>query len=79
MSKIYERTQTPVSQGINSLPNNKISDWSKLKAIADNKIEVVKMMTFFLDRVESTVGKGENSECFHRAFYPGSSKVGIVW
>ena len=29
---------------ISTLPNNKILAWSKLKAFADNKIDVVKMM-----------------------------------
>ena len=74
----------------NSLPNDKILDWSKLNAFADNKIKVpiLKMMIFVFDRVENIVGKGENAcyqhyllfpQCFQRAFYPGSLKVGIVW
>ena len=41
----------------NSLPNDKILDWSKLKVFADNKIKVLKMMIFVFDRVENTVGK----------------------
>ena len=28
-----------VNRSINTLPNDKISDWSKLKAIADDKID----------------------------------------
>ena len=35
------------------------SEWSKLKAFADDKIKLAKMMVFVLDRVESIVGKGE--------------------
>ena len=31
---------------VNSLPNDKILEWSKLKAFADNKIKVLKMMIF---------------------------------
>ena len=59
-----------------------------MKAFADNKIKVLKMMIFFFDRVENIVGKGENAgyrhvllfpQCFQRAFYPESLKVGIVW
>ena len=71
----------------NSLPNDKILDWSKLKVFADNKIKVLKMMIFVFDRVENTVGKGENvgyqhfllfPQCFQRAFYPGSLNTRIV-
>ena len=46
---------------LNSLPNDKILDWSKLKAFADDKIKVLKMMVFVFDRVENIVGKGENA------------------
>ena len=73
---------------INSLPKDKIVDWSKLKAFADDKIKVLKMMTIVFNRVENIVGKGENAgfqhflllpQCFQKAFYSGSLKVGIVW
>ena len=30
----------------NSLPNNKITDWSKMKALADDKIKVTKKLKF---------------------------------
>ena len=59
-----------------------------MKAFADNKIKVLKMMTIVFDRVENIVGKGENMrfqhfllfpQCFQNAFYSGSLKVGIVW
>ena len=46
---------------INSLPNNKVLDWSKWKAMADDKIKVLKMMIFVFDRVVNIVGNGENS------------------
>ena len=42
---------------LNSLPNNKILDKSKLKAFADNNIISAKMMIFVSDRVENIVGK----------------------
>ena len=48
----------------NSLPNDKILDWSKFKAIADDKINVNKKLKFGLERVEkmeNTVGRGENA------------------
>ena len=72
---------------INSLPNNKIPDWSKLKAFADDNLNVVKMTISLFDRLEKTVGKGENAgyqhfllfPVFFKAFYLGSFKVGILW
>ena len=57
---------------------------TKLKAFADNKLNVAKMMISLFDRGENTVGKGENAgyhfllflQCFPN---PSSLKVGIVW
>ena len=40
-----------------SLPKNKILDWSKLKAFADNKINVTQELKFISGRVENIVGK----------------------
>ena len=46
-----------------SLPNDKILDWSKFKAFADDKIQkVLNKVIFVFDRVENIVGKGENAE-----------------
>ena len=39
----------------------KIFDWSKLKALADDKIYVVQQVTFVCNRVKNNVGKGENA------------------
>ena len=73
---------------INPLPNNKILDVTKLKAFADAKFNVGRMLTSLLDRVENTVGKEENAgyqhfllfpQCFAKPFSLGSLKVGIVW
>ena len=64
----------------------KISAWSKLKALADDKIDVVKMMISLLERVKNTVGKGENAgyqhflrflQCFPKPSSLWSLKVGI--
>ena len=72
----------------NSLPNDKILDWSRLKALADDKINVTEKLKFVLRRVENIVGKGENAgyqhfllfpQCFQKASFQGSLKVGIVW
>ena len=38
---------------INSLPDDKILDWSKLKAIADDKINVTQKLKFVLRREEN--------------------------
>ena len=34
---------------MNSLPNDKILDWSKLKALADDKIYVSEKLKYFLE------------------------------
>ena len=73
---------------LNTLPNNKILDWSKLKTFADEKINVTQYLNFVFGRVENNVGKGENagyqhfllfSQCFQKPSFSGSLKVGIVW
>ena len=61
---------------------------TKLKAFADNKINVTEKLKFVLDVVENIMGKGENAgyqqfllfpQCFPKASFSRSSKVGIVW
>ena len=47
--------------GFNSLPNDKMLDWSKFKTFADDKFKVAKMTISVFDRVENIVGKGENA------------------
>ena len=70
------------------IPNDKILDVTKLKAFADDKLNVAKMTIFLYDRVENTVGKGENAGYQHFLLFLqrfpkpsslGSLKVGIVW
>ena len=73
---------------INSIPNDKFLDWSKLKAFADDKISMTeKKKKFAMETEENLVGKGENAgyqhfllfpQCFQKAFYTGSLNVGIV-
>ena len=72
----------------NSLPNGKILGKSKLKEVADNKINATQKLKFALEWVESIVPKGENAgyqhfllfqQCFQKASYTGSLKVGTVW
>ena len=73
---------------INSLPNDKILDWSKLKAFADGNFNIAKVMIFVCDRVENIIGKEENAgyqhfllfpQCFQKLSFSGSLKLGIVW
>ena len=73
---------------INPLPNNKILDFSKFKAFADDKINVTQTLKLALGWVENIVGKGENAiyqhfllfqQCFQKATFAGSIEIGIVW
>ena len=73
---------------INSLQNDKILDFSKLTAFADDKINVNEKFKISLGRVENIVGKGEFAgyqhfllfiQCFQKPSVSGSLKVGIVW
>ena len=72
---------------LNPFPNDKILDMTKLKAFADDKLNIDKMTVSVLDRVENTEGKGENagyqdfllySQCFPRPSSLGSLEVRIV-
>ena len=72
----------------NFLPNDKILDWSKLKAFADDKINVNQKLKSDTGRVENIVKKGENAgnqhfllfpQCFQKASCSGPLKVWIVW
>ena len=72
----------------NPLSNNRILDWSKLQAFAEDKINVTQKLEVALERVENLVGKGENAgfqhlllfpQYFQKATFSGSLKVGIVW
>ena len=42
-----------------------ISDWSKIKALADDKIDVIQKIKFVLGQVENILGKGENASYQH--------------
>ena len=46
---------------INSLPNDNIFDWSKLKAFADDKMNLAVKLKHVMGLVENIVGKGENA------------------
>ena len=46
----------------NSLPNDKVFDWFKLKAFAIVKMNVNEKLKFVFGRVENIVGKGEKEK-----------------
>ena len=50
---------------INSLPNNKILDVTKLKVFEDDRINEAQMMITVFDRVENFVEKEENAGYQH--------------
>ena len=67
--------------------NDKILDWFKFEAFADDNLKVIKMIIYVLDRVENIVGKRENAGyqhflvfplCFQKPFCPRLLKVGIA-
>ena len=60
----------PISDFLTSLPKDKILDWTKLKAFADDKINVTEKLKSVLGRVENIVGKGENARYQHFLLFP---------
>ena len=71
---------------LNSVPNDKILDLYKLKAFADNYLNVNQKLKFALRSLENIVGKGENAgyqhfllfpQCFQKAFSLGSLNSGL--
>ena len=46
-----------MEERINSLQDDKILDWSKFKAFADDKIGVTQKLKFVLEMVENIVGR----------------------
>ena len=60
----------------NALPDGKILDWPKSKALADDKINVAEMMIFLSDMVENIVGEGENA--FSHNVFKSPLFLGVV-
>ena len=72
----------------NSIPNDKILNWSKFKVLADDKINLTEKIKFVPGRIENIFGKGQNAGNQHFLFFPlclpkscstGSFKVVIKW
>ena len=70
-----DQTQTSCKWQFNSLPNDKILDVTKLKAFADDKINVAQMMIFVLDKLKNIVGKGQNGGHQHFLLFPQYFKL----
>ena len=71
----------------NSLPKDNVLNWSKLKALADNKLNILVNLKFDFGKVESKLEKEENAgyqhfllfqKFFKMAYFPGLLKVVIV-
>ena len=67
-------------------PNVRILAWSKLKAFADDNVNVTQNLKFIFERVESFLGKGENAgyqhvshfpKCFQKPHLSGSLKLDV--
>ena len=72
----YDCLQTRLcNTGFNSLPNEKILDWSKLKAFADDKINMSEKLNFLEGKVENIAGKRRkcifsfSPQCFQKPFF----------
>ena len=76
-----------IKSSVNPLLNDNFLDVTKLKAFADDKMDIAKIIISFFDRVENIAGKGENAgyhhfllfpQCFQKAPSSGLLKFGIV-
>ena len=63
-------SKPPCFKVFNPLPNDKIVDVTKLKTFADNKSNITYKTISLYDRVENTVGKGENAGYQHFLLFP---------
>ena len=48
-----------VTRLFNSFPNDRILDWSNLRAFADDILKVARILIFVFGRVRNIMGKGE--------------------
>ena len=54
---------------INPLPNDKFFDFTKLKAFADDKFKVAKMMIFLLDRAKKKLWENRFQQLFSKVVF----------
>ena len=71
-----------------SLPNGIILDFSKFKALVEDKIIAIQKLKLGFAKIENIVGKGENAvyqhfllfpQCFQKLSFPEVLYVSIVW
>ena len=78
-----------VPHRLSFLPNDKILDWAELKAFADDKLNVAKIMPSLFDRVENLILWEKEKmfvtgifylfqECFQKVSFLVSPKVDIL-
>ena len=60
----------PLPPDFHPLPDDKILDWSKLKAFADDKLNVTQNIKNVVHRIENIVGKEENAGDQHFLLFP---------
>ena len=82
--KIYLLSVNYFPSCFNPLPNDKIWTKTKLKAFAEHKFHVAKMMIYVFDNVEKPVAIGQSAfspfpTMFTTSFYFRVVKTGIVW
>ena len=63
----------------NPLPNDIILDQSKLQSFADDKLKMVQMETFVLDKTENIVGKEKNAGYQHFFLFPWMFSKGFFF
>ena len=76
-----------VENVVNPLPDDKVLGLSKLKAFADDKLNITQNIKVVFHRIKNIVGKEENAgyqhfllfpQCFQKAFSSSASEVIIV-
>ena len=74
---INMRKRVYMEERVNSSQNDKIFDVTKLKALADDTINVARMLISVFDRTENIVGKGENVVYQHSFPFPTMFSKGL--
>ena len=64
---------------INPLPDDKVLEGTNLRAFAEDKLNVTKIMISLYDRVENTVGKGENAGYQHFSISHSVFQSLVLW
>ena len=67
---IVDKFWDSLALNVHSILHELFLDWSKLKAFADDNLNVVQMMIYGLDRKEDIVRKGKNAGTQHHVLFP---------